>query len=222
MTALRLVLARHGQTPANVDRVLDTRLPGPGLTGLGRAQADALGRELAEGDHGPVTAVQHSAARRAAETAALVCAPLALVPRRVEGVHEVQVGDLEGRNDDDAIAEFQAVFDAWVGGDLDRAFPHGESGHDALARFLSAVEGLRAEHERAGGGTVVLVSHGAMLRLGAPALAGGDARLPEPGRSHLGNCGRVELLALPGGGWELDAWRGEVPGDLPSSHDVTG
>ena len=41
------MLARHGQTPANVAKLLDTVLPGPGLTDLGRLQAEALGKELA-------------------------------------------------------------------------------------------------------------------------------------------------------------------------------
>ena len=50
---LRLVLARHGQTPANVAKTLDTVLPGPGLTDLGRLQAEALGKELAADPAGP-------------------------------------------------------------------------------------------------------------------------------------------------------------------------
>lgn len=217
---LRLVLARHGQTPANVDHALDTRLPGPGLTDLGRAQAEALGRELARGDGSdPVVAVYHSYARRAAETAALVSAPLALVPRRVEGVHEVQAGDLEGRTDDDAIAVFKAAFDAWLSGDLDPRLPGGESGHDVLGRFLPAVERVRAAH--AAGGVVVLVCHGGTLRLGAPALVGDDERARRSSREGLGNCARIVLRA-DGAGWALESWLGDVPGDLPATHDATG
>lgn len=216
---LRLVLARHGQTPANVGRVLDTRLPGPGLTDLGRAQAEALGHELAGADAPPVTAVHHSAARRAGETAALACAPLGLVPRRVEGAYEVQVGVLEGRNDEAAIEEFGAVFSSWLAGDLDRAFPEGESGHAVLGRLVPAIDEIRAAHDE--GGTVVLVSHGAALRLLAPVLVGGEEVLAL-GEAPLGNCGRVVLRSAPTGGWELEAWLAEVPGGLPASHDATG
>ncbi|KTR37372.1 histidine phosphatase, partial [Curtobacterium oceanosedimentum] len=39
---MRLLLIRHGQTPANVSGVLDAEVPGPGLTELGQQQADAL------------------------------------------------------------------------------------------------------------------------------------------------------------------------------------
>ena len=39
---MRLLLVRHGQTPSNVAGLLDTALPGPGLTALGTRQAAAI------------------------------------------------------------------------------------------------------------------------------------------------------------------------------------
>jgi broad specificity phosphatase PhoE len=214
---LRLVLARHGQTPANVAKTLDTVLPGPGLTDLGRLQAEALGKELAADPVGPVTAVVSSPARRAVETASLVAPALGLVPGVVEGTHEVQVGELEGRNDEESIARFRTTYEGWRGGDIDARMPGGESGRDVLERYLPAVEGLRAEH---GSGTVVLVSHGAVLRLVSHALVG---ELPGLGPDdHVDNCGRVVLTADPDGGWALEAWRREAPGGLASTRDATG
>lgn len=44
---MRLLLVRHGETPSNVDRLLDTAVPGPGLTRLGERQAAALPEALA-------------------------------------------------------------------------------------------------------------------------------------------------------------------------------
>jgi broad specificity phosphatase PhoE len=218
---LRLILARHGQTRANVDHLLDTRLPGPGLTALGREQAAALARELAAGDEGVVDAVYHSRARRAGETARIVAAELGLAPVAVDGVHEVQVGDLEGLGDDRSIAVFRSVFDAWQLGDLDRAHPGGESGRDLLARYLPAVEQLVERHRA--GGTVVLVSHGAALRLAAEVLADGVGT-PGPEEDHVNNAGRVVLRRRTDapGPWVLEAWRNDVPGGLPSSRDATG
>ena len=231
MSDLRLVLARHGQTPANINHTLDTVLPGPGLTDLGERQAEALGTELASGVDGPVTALYHSQARRARQTAGIVGGILGLEPGEVVGVHEVQAGDLEGRNDDAAVGEFRRVYDAWSDGDLDQAYPGGESGHDLLARYLPAVTALRERHLD-GGGTIVLVTHGAALRLAAVALVEGVGA-PRPNEEHVLNCGRVVLrpvpdgsssasLRLPGPGWELVAWRSEVPGGLPATHDPTG
>jgi probable phosphoglycerate mutase len=215
---LRLVLARHGQTQANVDRVLDTVLPGPPLTDLGRAQADALGRELAEGVEGTVTGLYHSTARRAGETAARVAGYLGLTPVEVVGVHEVQVGELEGRNDEPAIREFRHVYDRWQAGELDVAHPGGESGRAMLARYLPVVADLRERHP--GGGTIVLVSHGAALRLVAQELVE-RVGTPQGEEEHVANCGRV-VLRPRGGGWELVAWRNAVPGGLPATDDPTG
>lgn len=218
MSDLRLVLARHGQTGANVARILDTALPGPPLTDLGRAQAHALGRELAEGAEGTVTALYHSSARRAQQTAALVAEHLGLDPMEVAGVHEAQVGKLEGRNDEPAIREFRRVYDRWQAGELDVAQPGGESGRDLLARYLPVVADLRERH--ADGGTVVLVSHGAALRLAAQELVE-HVGTPRAEEEHVANCGRV-VLRPRGSGWELVAWRSAVPGGLPATDDPTG
>ncbi|MDL5154714.1 histidine phosphatase family protein [Actinomycetospora termitidis] len=215
-TVTRLVLARHGQTPANVAKALDTVLPGPGLTDLGRQQAEALGKELAADL--AVTALYASQARRAQETAGLVGGVLGLSVGVVEGVHEVQVGDLEGHADDESVAVFRSVYDAWRDGDVDARMPGGESGRDVLDRYLPAVDDLRARHP---GETTVLVSHGAVLRLVGHALAG-ETDLRPAGDDHLDNCGRLEFEALPDGGWRLLAWRREAPGGLASSRDATG
>lgn len=219
---LRLVLARHGQTQANVDHVLDTRLPGPGLTPVGHEQAGALARDLVAGTEGPITALRHSRALRASETAAAVADVLGLEPRSVEGVYEVQAGDLEGRSDDVAVDEFRTIFDAWQLGDLGPRLPGGENGHDVLDRYRRAVTGLVADHPH--GGTVVLISHGAALRLAATDLLGAAA-VPPPAENHVANCGRVvmERTTFPEradddrngvwrGGWRLIAWRHDVPG----------
>ncbi|GAA4811285.1 histidine phosphatase family protein [Actinomycetospora chlora] len=218
MSDLRLVLARHGQTPANVERVLDTVLPGPPLTDLGRQQADALGRELAAGTEGTIAGLYHSQARRAAETAGLVAAHVGLAPVEIAGVHEAQVGDLQGRNDEPAIAEFRRIVACWEDGDLDVTQPGGESGRQVVARFRAAVADLRERHP--GGGTVVLVCHGAALRLAAQDLVE-HVGTPRGEEDHVGNCGRV-VLRPRGAAWELVAWRHTVPGGLPATDDPTG
>jgi len=213
---LRLVLARHGQTQANVDHVLDAVLPGPPLTVLGRAQAEALGRELAEGVEGTVTGLYHSQAERARETATIVGGHLGLEPVEVPGVHEAQLGELQGRNDEPSIHEFRRVFDRWQDGDLDVAQPGGgESGRDVLERYRATVGDLRERH--ADGGTIVLVCHGAALRLAAQDLAQ-RVGTPRGDEAHVANCGRV-VLRPRGTVWELVAWRHDVPGGLPATDD---
>ena len=63
---MRLLLIRHGQTPSNVLGLLDTAIPGPGLTDLGIEQAAALPAALADYR---IDAIYASAQRRAQLTA---------------------------------------------------------------------------------------------------------------------------------------------------------
>ncbi|RAV32598.1 histidine phosphatase family protein [Corynebacterium heidelbergense] len=75
----RLFLVRHGQTTSNTIHALDTALPGADLTELGREQAAACGRGLAEllgqgagVEERPRLLVVSSLAARAQQTAALL------------------------------------------------------------------------------------------------------------------------------------------------------
>lgn len=205
--SVRLVLARHGQTDANVIRALDSRPPGAPLNELGLAQAAALGDRLATE---PVTAVYASQAIRARQTAAPVADAHGLDVAVIDGVHEVAVGDLEGRSDERAREAFLAVYAAWSEGDLDARLPGGESAHDLRARFLPAVERIVAEEiVTAARNTVVLVSHGAAIRLAAAALLGDPTEA-----AYVPNTGLIVLRA--DGGWTLDHWdpAPPVPGDV--------
>jgi broad specificity phosphatase PhoE len=193
MSGHRLFLARHGQTAANVARALDTRPPGAPLDELGVSQAEALAERL-RGE--PLTAVYASTATRAQQTAAPTAAVHGLELQIVEGVHEIFVGDLEGRADTAAREEFERVYAAWSRGELEVRLPGGESAADLHARFSAAVAGLTDSAN----GDVLLVSHGAAIRLGAAALLG-DAAETE----YLGNTG-VVILRSAAPGWTLEHW----------------
>ncbi len=206
---MRLVLVRHGQTGSNVRRILDSRPPGPPLTDLGLEQAAALGERLASWD---VEAVHASHAVRAQQTAAPVAAAHGLALGVVAGVHEVDCGDLEGRADADARARFEEVYASWWQGDLDARLPGGESARDLRARFLPAVDALTAGATR----SVVLVSHGAAIRLAAAALLGETAET-----QYVANTGLV-VLSPTASGWTLDHWDTPPPPPHPADTPTAG
>lgn len=199
---MRLVLARHGQTQANVDGVLDTLPPGRPLTEEGHRQAAALAEELAAE---PVVAVFASSARRAQQTAAPVAERHGLAVQLLDGVHETFVGELEDRGGPEVLRDFHTVFRAWHDGDLDRRVPGGESGREVLDRYLPDVERVSAAHRD---GTVVLVSHGAALRLAAAALAGVDGAFADA--NYLPNTGTI-VLERDGSAWRCVSWGGNPP-----------
>ena len=204
MSTLRLVLVRHGQTPSNVTGALDSKPPGPPLTELGRQQAAEVAELLAAQ---PVVAVYASVAIRARQTAEPIAAAHGLPVQVVDGVHEVYVGDLECRTDDEALSVFRDVFRHWtVLDEHDVPMPGGESASQLLARFLPVVDTIRERHKD---GVAVLVTHGAAIRLTARSLAANiDPELPN--EHFVPNAGRVLLEADPGSstGWRCLEWAG--------------
>ncbi|MFE2755494.1 histidine phosphatase family protein [Actinosynnema sp. NPDC059335] len=198
---MRLILVRHGETASNVKMALDSLPPGPPLTEAGVAQAAALAASLAAE---PVAAVYASTAVRAQQTAAPVAAAHGLDVEVLDGVQEIFCGDLEGRHDREAFEVFIDVVKRWAEGDLDVPLPGGESGRQVLDRYLAAVDKVAARHRD--DDTVVLVSHGASLRMAALALA----RNVTPALAEAGllpNTGRV-VLERAADTWRCTSWTG--------------
>lgn len=203
MAGLRLILVRHGQTESNVRKALDSKPPGPPLTPLGQQQAADLAAELADE---PIVAVYASTAIRAQETAEPIAAKHGLDVQIVDGAQEVFVGDLEGSTEQAPAREFFRVFGAWATGELTVPMPGGETGEQARNRFLRVVDDIVAAHRE---GVVVLVSHGGIIRLLAPILAGNVT--PDVTKfALLPNTGRVVLDRVDDGqGWHCTAWTGQ-------------
>lgn len=200
---MKLYLIRHAQSEGNVRGALDTALPGPPLTELGRQQAEALTQRLS-GD--PVVAVYASRAIRAQQTAGAVAAAADMEVQVIDGVQEVAAGDLEGRTDREAIETYLGTLGPWTRGELTRRMPGGETGEQVRARFLGAVEEVTAKHaEIHPDGIVVLVSHGGLMRLGGEWLA--DNIRPEiADKELLPNTAVVELESRAEGGWHCLRW----------------
>jgi broad specificity phosphatase PhoE len=202
---MRLYLARHAQTLSNVGHALDTAYPGAALTDLGQEQAARLAARLA-GD--PLAVVAASPLLRAQQTAAALAEGRGLTVVTLDGLREVDAGDLEMQTSAEAIGSYVTVLRAWAAGDLDVTIPGGTSGHEFLGRFDDAVQAI----EDAAGGigqedglevAVVAVSHGAAIRTWA-ALRCVNANSAEESRRLLPNTGVVIVRGSARSGWLLD------------------
>jgi broad specificity phosphatase PhoE len=212
----RLVLLRHGQSYGNVDRRLDTRPPGTELTPLGRDQARAFARN---GLCRPGLLL-HSVATRAAQTAAEISAEVDVSACEITGIHEVQVGDLEDRSDDAAVAEFNAIYQRWHEGERDVPLPGGETANQVLSRYLPVLTDLRMRYLDNDDWTsdIVIVSHGAAIRLTAAVLAGVECSFVLD--HHLGNTEAVVLSPITDGRWSCVQWGTLTPPFYPSSEAI--
>lgn len=155
------VLARHGESVLNVERVVngDPSVPAP-LTEHGRSLAALLGLQVREL---PLDLAVHTSFGRTIETARI-----ALGDRRVPLVGEpllddIKVGELEGETID--------RYRAWKR-EHSRAdrFPGGESLDEAAARYGRGFESLLARETE----TCLVVCHEIPIRYALNAAAGSD------------------------------------------------
>lgn len=157
---MRLLLVRHGQSEWNADRVLQGQADIP-LSDLGRGQADALAPVIA--GLSPCRAVTSDLAR-ARETALRLGYPQA---RLEPGLREIDVGSWQGRAIPDLIAADAAAFAGW------RAGTHRPEGGEDWGSFVRRIEtALRQEIAAATAQTLLVVSHGGVIRAALQALIG--------------------------------------------------
>jgi broad specificity phosphatase PhoE len=119
-------------------------------------------------------------------TAAPLAAARRLQPVELDGIHEVEAGDLEDRSD--AVDTYQDVLACWAGGDTEVSIPGGPDGAAFLGRFDASVAAVL----RSGAATAVVFSHGASIRPWTGTQAHNlDAAFV---RTHrLSNTGLVEM-----------------------------
>ncbi|MGL4305810.1 MAG: histidine phosphatase family protein [Mycobacteriaceae bacterium] len=199
----KLILIRHGQSEANIERRLDTRPPGAPLTELGREQARSFANSL---DPNKVAVVVSSVARRAQETAAEIAGVLGRNAELREGIFEVQAGDLEDKSDLSSHKIFESTYVQWQLGYLQKSLPGGENGFYVLERFLPVLADLRKTYltDTAAQKDVLVVSHGAAIRLVGAVLGGVDGGFAS--NHHLSNTETIELVPRADDSWECIRW----------------
>ncbi|MCU1439485.1 MAG: Histidine phosphatase [Rhodoglobus sp.] len=214
---MRLLLVRHGQTPSNVRGLLDTAVPGPGLTPLGLRQA----AELPDGLAGRlVDAIFVSSLVRTRLTAEPLSMERGLDPIELPGVHEIAAGALELKSDRTSVRTYLETAFAWGLGRLDGRMPGGENGHEFFERYDESITRAARTSD-----TAVVVSHGAAIRVWV-AMRASNVPPSYAGDHELDNTGVVELEGSPSTGWRLLAWQGTPVGGAEladaTAEDPTG
>ncbi|BBZ70120.1 bifunctional RNase H/acid phosphatase [Mycobacterium paraseoulense] len=151
-TPTRLLLLRHGQTELSAQRRYSGR-GNPALTEVGRRQADAAARYLAQ--RGGISAVFASPLQRAYDTAARAAKSLGLDVTVDDDLIETDFGAWEGLTFGEAAERDPELHGRWLR-DTGTTPPGGESFDDVLDRVVRARERIIAAHQ---GTTVLVVSH---------------------------------------------------------------
>lgn len=148
----RFLLLRHGQTELSVERRYSGR-GNPALTDLGRRQAEAAARFLAE--KGNIAAVITSPLQRAYDTAEAAAKALGLDVNVDADLIETDFGGWEGLTFGEAADRDPGLHRRWLR-DTSVAPPDGESFDAAAERVGRARARIISEHP---GETVLVVSH---------------------------------------------------------------
>ncbi len=153
----RLLLVRHAE-PEDTSRgrcygSLDVALSPTGL-----AQAERLAVAL---DDVELAAVCASPRRRTVDTAAALARPRGLPVVELDGMRELDFGELEGRTYEEIEAERPALFRQWMEAPTTVAFPGGERYPQLRDRVLESLTSLRRRHR---GESVAVVAHGGSIR----------------------------------------------------------
>jgi probable phosphoglycerate mutase len=150
--ATRLLLLRHGQTELSVQRRYSGR-GNPALTELGRQQADAAARYLAQ--RGGIAAVVTSPLQRCYDTASTAAKALSLDVTVDDDLIETDFGAWEGLTFAEAAERDPELHRRWLR-DTSTEPPGGESFDHVQGRVRRAQDRIVTEH---GGTTVLVVSH---------------------------------------------------------------
>ncbi|HET7476857.1 MAG TPA: histidine phosphatase family protein [Dermatophilaceae bacterium] len=195
-----MLWARHGRNEANVSRTFSHRKYDTQLTERGRSEAEFLAGEIQRSDE-QIASLVCSPMNRARATAQIIAQRLGLtIDAELDDLRELNVGDLDGRNDAEAWAVYERVLQAWRHGRPEVRFPGGEDLHELCARLDRAFQAIDAMTPQ---GTALVIAHGSNLRAALPRLAG----INDPGYDlPTGACAILSTVPHTFGSISLVAW----------------
>ncbi len=202
--AVTMTWVRHAQSTANAAGIIDTSVPGPGLTALGDTQAQVIAETLATGGH---DAIYVSNMLRTQLTAAPLATELGMTPGVLPGVREINAGVFEGQGGLLAGVGYALPPAAWVLGARFVPVLGGENGNGFEARVNDAVATIYAS----GAIKPVVFAHGATI-MAWTLMTVDNPNLLLALTHPLGNTAVVVVTGTPDDGWTLQSWDG-VPVD---------
>ena len=198
MSSTRLVLVRHGESRATIERFVGGPRSCTGLTDHGRLQAEALRNRLSAGHDVEATALFASNFPRALETANIIAPSIGSLPVSVDsGWGEHDPGpDCDGMTYDEFIERFGVP--RWDGDPHDVVYPGGETISQFHDRVMESLRRTVRQHE---GGTVVIACHAGVI----DAVMRNTLHMHQTGKFelHTQNTSLTELLHVQGSKWRL-------------------
>ncbi|KAJ2856316.1 hypothetical protein FB639_006124, partial [Coemansia asiatica] len=158
MTKIVVYLARHGETDANANGIMQGKLVNLPLNERGRAQAALLAKEMSSKQ---LDWIVSSRMDRAVETADIVAQKCPGVPvSREERLHEISFGIVDGKKVKGSRHLIWQVDQEWRTGNLDARIDGGESANEIKSRLVAAFADIIKEARKREYRNVFVCSHG--------------------------------------------------------------
>ncbi len=198
--SVTLTFVRHAQSEANAGGVIDTSVPGPGLSPDGKGQAEQVAHQLARNNYDSVYA---STMSRAQQTAAPLAAELGKQVEVLPGLQEIDAGWYNGKPTAMAGSTYLLAPADWLRGDLQNSIPGSISGKQFNDQFTAAVNKIY----NSGHNKPVVFSHLDSIMYWT--LMNTKNAKNSLATSHpLPNIGHVVITGNPMTGWTLVDWDG--------------
>ena len=157
----RIFLIRHGETEWNALSKLQ---------GTSNVQLSAVGIHQAKllADHAPfhnADAIYSSDLIRARATAEILAQRFKLKPHVMLDLREASFGDWEGQSIRSLAENMDSDFEKFFNAPELCHPPHGETFFDCQARIVDAIKKIIAENKSPGDKRIIVISHGAAIRL---------------------------------------------------------
>jgi broad specificity phosphatase PhoE len=160
-----IFFVRHGESSANILRIFDNCSGDYPLTDLGLQQCEATATWFSQK---PIQAIYSSPIPRALETARIISLKIKKPVTVLQELKEFRIGDLEGQPmSGPALETYFQVLQEWRNGNMEVAFPNGETYTELIKRFMVAINKISTENPD---GDALVVGHGGQIIFGVKAI----------------------------------------------------
>jgi broad specificity phosphatase PhoE len=198
--SITLTFIRHAQSESNASGIIDTGVPGPGLSPEGKGQAERVAHQVARNNY---DAIYASTMVRTQQTAAPLAAELGKQVEVLPGLQEINAGWFEGKPVSMALSTYLLAPADWLRGDVQNSIPGSITGKEFNDRFTRAVQKIydSGHHDPVVFSHLYAIEYWTQLNV----RNARDSLLT----SHpLPNIGRVVITGNPMTGWTLVDWDG--------------
>lgn len=198
--SITLTFIRNAQSQADADGIIETSMPGPGLSQEGQGQAQQVVHKIV---HKDVDSLYSSGMAEAQQTAAPLASELGKQVEVLPGLQSINAGWFNGKPQSMASTTYMLAPADWLKGDVQNSIPGSISGKDFNEQFTKAIKKIyESGHNKPAvfsQGTAIMVW--TLMNVKNPKTSLLDTH-------PLPNIARVVISGNPSTGWTLVDWDG--------------